>query len=78
MNYPMQNVISPNESYQAAELLFPTGVYAGIATQLKVYVNDSSTATYGLNDGVVVLCLGVASLTDSSGAPMDGTEANWS
>ena len=74
----MHNVITPNESYKAAELLLPTGVYAGVATQLKVFMNDSSTAAYGLNDGVVVLCLGVATLTDSVGAPLDGTEITWS
>ena len=44
---------------------------------MKVYMNDSATAAYGLNDGVVVLCLGVTALTESEGAPLDDTEANW-
>ena len=45
--------------------------------KLKVYMNDSATAAYGLNDGIVLLCLGVTSLTESQGAALDGTEAHW-
>jgi hypothetical protein len=78
LNYPMQNSVSPNESYQATQSTSPTGVYAGIASQLKVYVNDSTTAAYGLNDSVVVLCLGVESLSQPTGAPLDGSDAVWS
>ena len=77
LNYPMQNVTGSDQAYQATELLFPTGIYAGVATKMKVYMNDSATAAYGLNDGVVVLCLGVTALTESEGAPLDDTEANW-
>lgn len=77
LNYPMQNVVGSDQAYQAAEQLFPTGVYAGVATKLRVYMNDSATAAYGLNDGIVLLCLGVTSLTESSGAPLDDTQATW-
>ena len=73
----MHNVATPNESYQATKPLLPIGVNAGVATQLQVYADNSATASYGLNDGVVVFCLGIASLSDAMGAPLDGTEAVW-
>ncbi|MGV3739674.1 MAG: hypothetical protein ACO1N3_00060, partial [Gammaproteobacteria bacterium] len=77
LNYPMQNVVGTEQANSVADLLSPIGIYAGIATKLKVYMNDSATAAYGLNDGIVLLCLGVSSLTESNGASLDGTEANW-
>ena len=34
-------------------------------------------SAYGLNDGLVVLCLGVTSPNESIGVALDGTDATW-
>lgn len=62
--------------YNAA-LSAPINVPFGVSTPIKVSVNNTSTLTYGMNDGLVLLCLGVTSLDSSTGAPLDGTDASW-
>ncbi|MDP3561043.1 MAG: hypothetical protein Q8R83_02545, partial [Legionellaceae bacterium] len=74
----LSKVTSLKEPGYKSALSLPTNIPFGVATPLRVNIKNTSTLTYGLNDGLVILCLGVSRLEDSTGAPLDGTDAAWS
>ena len=78
LDYPIQNISTPQSFAQGVDLSFVQAINPGIPTTMMVYLNDNAVSTYGLNDGVALLCLGVSAFSSSLGTALDGTTATWS